>query len=226
MGLPHAAYELGSHEGQRCVVSPMFLPDGCSLIHGNELLGETDPSYGTGARISRYRQSAHTLEAVWDALHQTASELPRNWSPPAGITTAVDVFVGYLVLDAFIGNTDRHDENWAIIEAPEHPTARRHLAPTFDHASSLGCHLQDVERERRLQTRDAGYTVEAYASAFGILREQNRDPSHDDFRGVYTGSALSACSDRGVDRSHQALNAQHPRFDGATARISLHERIT
>jgi hypothetical protein len=163
LDLPHARYELGIIDNQPCVVSPIFLPENCSLVHGNELLGETDPSYG-GTNISQYKQTAHTLDAVWDTLHQSACDLPLNWTPRPGIKWAAEVFVGYLMLDALIGNTDRHHENWGVVEAPEQATARRHLAPTFDHASSLGCHILDAERSNRMRTADAGYSVSAYAS--------------------------------------------------------------
>lgn len=37
------------------------------------------------------------------------------------------------------------------------------LAPTFDHASSLGYLLSDDQRRDRLDTNDTGFTVEAYA---------------------------------------------------------------
>ena len=161
IGLPHARYELGTFDGQNCVVSPKFVPSTCTLIHGNELLGETNSSYGI-KNVSRYRQTAHTLEAVEDALVKTACELPLHWDPIGKLSVPIEVFTGYLLLDAWIGNTDRHHENWAIIENPE-ASARRHLAPTFDHASSLGCHLRDEDRRNRLGTTDAGFTVEAYA---------------------------------------------------------------
>jgi hypothetical protein len=149
-------------DGDNCVVSPNFLPDRCTLVHGNELLGRTDPSYGN-INVRRFRERAHTLEAVWDVLQQTSCELPLNWNPPPKVQSSTDVFVGYLLLDAVIGNTDRHHENWGIVEEPEEATARRHLAPTFDHASCLGCHLTDMSREARLGTRDRRFTVEAYA---------------------------------------------------------------
>jgi hypothetical protein len=59
----------------------------------------------------------------------------------------------YVVLDALIGNTDRHHENWGLvwrIEKLPDGGARLHLktAPSFDHASSLGRELTD---ERRIQ---------------------------------------------------------------------------
>jgi len=39
-----------------------------------------------------------------------------------------------------------------------------HLAPTFDHAPSLGCHELDSKKARRLNTADHNFTVEAFAS--------------------------------------------------------------
>jgi hypothetical protein len=81
--------------------------------------------------------------------------------PPAGIDglSAWEVFAGYLVLDALIGNTDRHQENWAVIANHSH----RRLSPTFDHASSLGFQLDDRDRAERLATKDRNRTPEAYA---------------------------------------------------------------
>jgi hypothetical protein len=163
LGLPHATYELGLYRGQPCVVTPSFVQRGCTLTHGNELLGRADPSYER-INVKRFRAVAHTINAVWDALHQSACELPLNWAPPNGVESAFDVFVGYILLDAVVGNTDRHDENWGIVQEPEEATARRHLAPTFDHASCLGCHLTDETRAARMATNDTGFTPEAYAS--------------------------------------------------------------
>ncbi len=161
LGLPHATYDLGVWRGERCVISPSIVPRGCSLITGNELLGSHQPSYTQA--FSKFKQSAHTLETIWDVLEQSNCECPLHWNRPPGVYTARDVFVGYLVLDTLIGNTDRHDENWAPIQAPEEALNRRHLAPTFDHASSLGCHETDENRKVRLDTKDFGRSVEKYA---------------------------------------------------------------
>jgi hypothetical protein len=77
------------------------------------------------------------------------------------VRTAVGVFIGYLLLDAWIENTDRHHENWGIIVSPD-TQAQPTLAPTFDHASSMGSHETDETRSARLETRDRGYSVDAY----------------------------------------------------------------
>lgn len=49
----------------------------------------------------------------------------------------------YLMLDALIGNTDRHHENWGILRKRTESGWQGMLAPTFDHASSLGRELVD-----------------------------------------------------------------------------------
>lgn len=46
---------------------------------------------------------------------------------------------GFVMLDALILNTDRHHENWALIRTITVDGQVVHrIAPTFDHASSLG----------------------------------------------------------------------------------------
>lgn len=118
------------------------------LIDGNQLLKHP---------VGRRDRSRYTLAAIADAL--------RGVEAPAGIDGdllglgAWDVFVGYLILDALVGNTDRHEENWAIISRGDD----RSIAPTFDHASCLGFLLNDEQRMARLRTRDRGFTPEAYA---------------------------------------------------------------
>jgi hypothetical protein len=67
--------------------------------------------------------------------------------------------VGYLLLDALIGNQDRHHQNWGLLKVPG---AGLTLAPTFDHASSLGRNETDAKRDERLTTRDKGNDLAAY----------------------------------------------------------------
>lgn len=64
------------------------------------------------------------------------------------------------MLDALVGNTDRHHENWALVRRGEID----YLAPSYDHAASLGRNESDVSRAARLSTPDPGYTVQAYAN--------------------------------------------------------------
>ena len=65
------------------------------------------------------------------------------------------------MLDAWISNVDRHHENWGLVLTKERAV---HLAPSYDHASSLGRIETDVEKCDRLQTRDKNRGILAYVS--------------------------------------------------------------
>ncbi|MGB5917388.1 MAG: HipA domain-containing protein, partial [Phormidesmis sp.] len=108
---------------------------------------------------------------VLQAISQPSLNCPLNWNPPDGINTALDTFVGYLLLDAWIGNTDRHHENWGFVKTVEKKT---HLAPTYDHASCLGRELLDTAREKRLQNSSvAAYTNKARSALFTQSGDNN-----------------------------------------------------
>lgn len=154
IGLPHANYELATFKDQYGTVSPSFIPERGSLSLGNEILSQAIAAYPQSEKAP----AQHTVSQVFDILQKTPLNLPQNWTPPDKITSVVEVFVGYLLLDAWIGNTDRHHENWGVIRLE----AQTYLAPTYDHASSLGRTLRDQERQNRLKTKDKGYSVQAY----------------------------------------------------------------
>lgn len=86
-------------------------------------------------------------EGIWDCLgllsRLTGSDL----------ATTKRLFAGYLLLDAVVGNTDRHHENWGISLGAGQGVR---LAPSFDHGSSLGRELRDERRLNRLREDQVG----------------------------------------------------------------------
>lgn len=162
LGLPHAEYDLAEWEVaagmERGVISLNFCEPGEALILGNELLAEADPNYAAGA-VSKFRVPTHTVDRVVRTLRDRAPVLPNHWVPPHPVHDVIDVFIGYLLLDALIGNTDRHHENWGVVRAIDGVVR---LAPTFDHASSLGRNLLDENRRLRLATGDRNADVNAF----------------------------------------------------------------
>jgi hypothetical protein len=68
------------------------------------------------------------------------------------------------MLDALIGNTDRHHENWAIIvsQVSRDGVIEAELAPSYDTASCLGREMTDIDRVRRLSGKRGEATFEAY----------------------------------------------------------------
>lgn len=183
LGLPHAHYELAVWRNKPGVVAPRFVPRGGALIHGNELLGLVDKTYPqepVGSRVF-CRVPQHTLDRVIGVLSKPAIRPPLGWPPEEEVQSAPELFVGYLLLDAWIGNTDRHHENWGLILSrdDEFDKFHVHLAPTFDHASCLGRELSDERRTERLKTNDPKFSVTAYSSgskARSALYLQEQDP--------------------------------------------------
>lgn len=162
LGMPHAIYKLAVWQNRRGVITPNFLRENEGLIPipGNEVLFGRDESY---PMQQRFKVRKHNIDTIFTTFEPLRVTLPREPVPPH-ITTAQQVFLGYLMLDAWIGNTDRHHENWALIGCLEDGALTYRLAPTHDHASSLGAILLDEERADRLATKDRNRTVEAYAA--------------------------------------------------------------
>lgn len=152
LGVPTARTELAfrTSQGQRTngvLVRTVIEPGRGELIHGNELLADLD------LRIVRPRRIGYTAENIRRCLDQVSAPAPYG-----GRFSGWDVFASYLLLDALCGNTDRHEENWAILRSDTDA-----LAPSFDHASSLGFLLSDEDRAERLTTSDVLRGVEAWA---------------------------------------------------------------
>lgn len=129
----HARVELALFQQVRGSATESFARDGRELYHGNQILAGHVLGYDPS---QRFRQSEHTLANIFLALERafvTADVAKR----------AKEQLADYLVLDALIGNTDRHHENWGILRKRTESGWLGWMAPTFDHASSLGRELLD-----------------------------------------------------------------------------------
>lgn len=159
IGLPHAYYELARFREREGVISKSFVPDDGRLIHGNELIGgvgtETD-----NADRKFYRDRSHTVSRVFSYFRAVTDVLPPyDFMVFDGVGLAIDVLVGYLMFDAWIANQDRHNQNWGLVRGFGPDT---HLAPSFDHGSSMGRNETDARRAQILTTRDKGQQMSAY----------------------------------------------------------------
>ena len=103
--VPHASVDLAIFCGERGSTTKSFVANGSDLFHGNQILARKSPNYNPH---TKFKQSDHTLENIWSALDAVFVE-------PAGAEDAKLRFAAYVVLDALIGNTDRHHENWGIV---------------------------------------------------------------------------------------------------------------
>src|SRR5438876_2221464 len=174
LGLPHVHYELAHDDSadDPGVVCATCAPPPWALGLGNQLLSQNDPSYPAG---SKYKVRGHTVEAVAEVIRDLQiPPRPYRDNLPPGIDSALAVFAGYVMLDAWIANQDRHHENWAALRDP----SGLYLAPTFDHGASLARNVSDSEKMERLESRDQGRRIPAFArrarSAFYADASQTR----------------------------------------------------
>lgn len=165
LGIPHVEYELahefdGKQAIQPGVICPTFVPRPQILVLGNQLLFMRDENY-PAEESRKYGVREHTVDAVTGLVSLLKSPY-AEWmkKAPTGMCTALGVFIGYMMLDAWVANQDRHHQNWgATWLAPE-----IRLAPTFDHGASLARNLSDEERKERLTTRDQNRSIEFFAT--------------------------------------------------------------
>jgi len=156
LGLPHAHYELAAWKQHKCVICETIVPRRGRLVMGNELLSDVDSGYPIH---QRYHVSDHTFGRIYSLLNTLEILPPFGWMQHReDVYNAFDIFVGYLLLDAWIANQDRHHENWGIIAYNE----TIYLAPSYDHAASMGQNETDEVRKERLTTRDQNRHITRY----------------------------------------------------------------
>ncbi len=156
MGIPHAEYDLAEWKEYAGVITPSFVPEGQRMIFGNELLARIVKEY---EHEKRYKVRQYTIGVVQAIMKSTLIGFPDGFVQRFKGAPGAGVFLGYLMLDALVANQDRHHENWGLILGENR---RLTLAPTYDHAASLGRNETDVTRIRLMTTSDRKGDIQSY----------------------------------------------------------------
>ena len=147
LGLPMAQTELAT----------IYLPQNDTWISGSisidhtpsvgevislrRFLSQVDPNYDSA--YSESFEDGYNVSNVMFYLEQNSVGLPLSWNRIEGIEDGSDLLVGYLLLDAWLGATDRHDENLEIAISESGYS----LCPTFDHGDCLGSKLDRDQQQ-------------------------------------------------------------------------------
>ena len=105
-----------------------------NLVHGAALISSVDPNFSK-VKDEQGRRNLYTLTIVIKALRNYVANHPNAdqlW----------EQFFELLCFDALIGGTDRHYNNWGLLEKADDSSFLR-LAPAFDNGVSL---LWNLER--------------------------------------------------------------------------------
>jgi hypothetical protein len=142
--VPAAVVELAEFMGKRGSASRSFVRrnEGYDLIHGDELLAGHVIGY---EKDKIFRHSSHSIHNIVEAIK-------KIFPNPAEQDVQITRLAGFLVLDALIGNTDRHHQNWGLLRGRQQKNQlEQEIAPSFDHASSLGRNESEANLARRLK---------------------------------------------------------------------------
>ena len=167
VGFDAADVELAEFSGRLGCVCKSFidLKRNEGLVHGNEILAGHVTGYD---REKRFKQSDHALHNIVAAIQSVFSVKNAD--------SVLARLARYVVFDALIGNTDRHHENWGLKVSfdAEKKTHLVSVAPSFDHASSMGRELRDEARADLLARNDVAKYIAGGRGGIFICADDKR----------------------------------------------------
>lgn len=146
INLPVAKTELANFRSSKNqpkipgTISFDYTPNNAEVISLRKFITEADADYDSS--YSNDFDDGYNVVNVIDLFDRHSVGLPHDWKTIDGINDAADLLVGYLMLDTWLGATDRHDENLEIAIS----STGYSLCPTFDHGDCLGSKLTDNEQ--------------------------------------------------------------------------------
>ncbi|MEV7618812.1 HipA domain-containing protein [Microbacterium sp. NPDC089321] len=198
------AADIAAHLAIPAAQAQLVVRDGAQgVLSRNVRPAEYDMESGRLAMLDRIsvalRDSARDGTAsIGHSLANIRLTLDAYGPPPGASSWSVcsgyDVFVGYLVLDALIGNRDRHEQNWSVLRARSSRGPADSLAPAYDMEASLGFQLTDEAKRSRLANADslAAFARKGLAQRF----DGDRKVTLVDF----AARAVEDCTSEGVRR--------------------------
>lgn len=170
LGVPAASVRLATRdESKGCLVEDLRWSNG-EDHPGRVLLDSHLPGYDPDDPGHR-GYSVENIKRVLDGF-----DVPPGSEFPEGFA-AFDVFAGYLVFDALIANTDRHDRNWAVLTPPPDVDALNRLCGSYDHASCLAFNLTDEQRTQIISARKIPrFAARAHGRQFEHIPGKRRVP--------------------------------------------------
>jgi hypothetical protein len=205
LGVPCARTRMCSRGGRRGSISQSFLRKWHSLNVGTVVMERAavagyyrhvEGQAGIDPARPRVRRPGHSLPNIRVALQEVLA--PPDFEGSQAMD-GFDVFAGYIVLDALIANRDRHEENWAVL-TPQLTTSPERLAPSYDHASSLGFNLTDDKRRTYLGSSGQ---LRVWAEKGTAVRFEHQD--HPPTLVQHAAEAIKLCSSTGAHWWHQQI---------------------
>lgn len=158
IGIPVQGTYLGYYKGEEVVACKDFIDMGKQFVPFNDV-GES------------------TLEHNKDEYQYDYDDIMQMLNDNLKITNVqetISMFWNIFVIDALIGNFDRHGSNWGFIKENN----RYSIAPVFDNGSCLYPNLIDEEKMRYIIDSDEETNKRVYSFPTSQIRLNNQKSSY------------------------------------------------
>lgn len=162
LAIPCARFELGKYNGREGSISYNIVEEGQILVEGINYINLVYPYYDPEKCIDIESGDVYSLEMIEKSVQ--------------GIVDFSE-FLKIPIFDFLIGNTDRHQSNWAIIQS----NRDKKIAPLYDNSSSLCAYISDDKLKEYLgkdMVRWKSLVDTKSKSMIRRLSSEKRRPTH------------------------------------------------
>lgn len=172
IGIPVQETFLGTCDGKQVVVMKNFLSEGDMLI----------PFNGVG------ESSLERDKELYQYTYEDITAMLQENTKPTNVEETVERFWDMFIVDALIGNFDRHGGNWGFIKRDN----KYRIAPVYDNGSSLYPKLNTDEAISKVLESEEEIDKRIFTFPTSHIKVGNRKSSYYE---VIHSLSFDACND-------------------------------